>query len=381
MRSFSVEPLTPVTAFSLSGQPLPELRDVFGGNLCALGEVPTFSAWLRELSTQTDKLSPADIIFTCIRPPTENKGKSLWEKIGKILRGIGHLGSVLWGFLRNVMAKRTEECSGGFQWENEYYDVVENVAELVPKRANSEKFTQLVSAASTRKWGLAGGGLEFTLEEAKAAGILFTGEEERQCQNRKVVPFFIPYDPLQASTYDVIECEENLVGSVSEKFTDYDEEYRRISKVIRDHNEEAAKNGGDIWAPVFVGLSKGGMAAHAMGAKYRRMSIAFNPFGIGEGVRRNFIGIANCKLADYGESKSHLSLITAGDWVSDPRSIGSSLTTAAIFRPTLGRRVVLPCKLDLPESGRKARAFRIHNDVEQNFSRFLGEGQPNATDA
>jgi hypothetical protein len=166
-----------------------------------------------------------------------------------------------------------------------------------------------------------------------------------------------------ANLKDAVNCGENLADRVPPILKNCAAKFTEFSEKISLANIEAKKNGQPIRIPVFAGHSMGGLIAQAMGAKFQRTSYVFNPLGIGDGVRNDFIGEENYNQANGNDGRSHVAIITAGDWVSDPRC-----ASAKVLRPQLGTRIILPCLRDgKPESN------EMHNAFSGNLQMFLSK--------
>jgi hypothetical protein len=201
--------------------------------------------------------------------------------------------------------------------------------------------------------------------------MLFTKREEVQLKNCQIIPYYVSYKGMNC-LQKAVGCEENLSDRIPAELKEAEDAYReQILPAIRKYNSRAIKEGKAVCIPVFSGHSMGGMLAHAMGAKFRRMSFGFMPLGHGNGIRHDFVGNENWQSANGTDADSHISLITEGDWVSDPKS-----ASAAYLRLPPGKRYVIPWTLDSDKLN-KEKGFRglesriIHRLHNANLQHFL----------
>jgi hypothetical protein len=201
------------------------------------------------------------------------------------------------------------------------------------------------------------------IAEGRRLGLI-TPEKAQELETLglpKFTPLYVSFGPT-ASFADVKADAKNIVGGVPQNVRDADV----LARTITDHLEPGV-------VPIFIGLSMGGMLAHAVGAEHNCASIGFNPLGLGEGVRE-FIdrhAVGSCKQAnDVAHAECHPSFAMVGDWVSDEE--GSKVASLFVKKPYIGQRYMMPI---LEESGLRGmgmmrRHVRFYQNIAAHFARI-----------
>jgi hypothetical protein len=250
---------------------------------------------------------------------------------------------------------------------NSCYKLAQSKEDMFLNSDSSPKIAQLredftVEAARMARCGRPNNRLRLTLSEAQELGMIFTADEISFLEanpNIRIAPYMIPYTPM-SGLQDAIDCEQNLAGSVPDSLPTYENEYSDVICLKIENQNQKVREGlsRTFHCPVLVGYSMGGMTCHALGAKYNRMSIAFNPLGHGDGVKK-WVGTGDWDRANGIAARSHQTYITEGDYVSDPQH-----ASAAFFREVPGIRYILPNLLSVKSK------FCTHNDIEGNLNFF-----------
>jgi hypothetical protein len=278
--------------------------------------------------------------------------------------GLGLLFVWLMNFIRYARIPVVREGNRIF-YGNDEYTLVQSKEDIFPDippgTGRLREELTLAAANAIQSGNCSPGRQRLSLDEALAIGMIFTADETaflRSHPDVSIAPYIVPYSCMQG-LQDAIDCEQNLTGSVPDSLPAYEREYLDvICPKIDDLNQERAVSR-TFYCPVLVGLSMGGMMCHALGAKYGRMSIAFNPLGHGSGVKE-WVGIDRWNGAYGTDAQSHLTIITEGDTISDPRH-----ASATLLRGVPGTRRILPNCLPLPNK------FCTHNDIDINLRNFL----------
>ncbi|MDR2664621.1 MAG: hypothetical protein LBB14_03840 [Puniceicoccales bacterium] len=276
------------------------------------------------------------------------------------------LAAFLWCTITNSFHK-TERNEKMFFRANATYALPSETEKIIFSGDYGAQREELIAnaAKSTRTTDCAIGRQQLTLEEAAGIGLLFTDEETeciRENPQIRIAPCMISYGPM-TNFRDGVNCMKNLGNKISDEMIAYAEEYHSLfSEKIKKHNDEVFRAGnGTFLCPVFSGFSKGGMVAHALGVKFGRMSVGFNPLGHGDEVKE-FAGIDSWKTANGEQKRSHVSIIIEGDWVSDPQYAYS-----AFYRPPPGERYIIENKVG------KTGTNALHNSYQKNFDAFRRE--------
>jgi hypothetical protein len=191
---------------------------------------------------------------------------------------------------------------------------------------------------------------KMSISEGLELGLI-TPEKARELQSQNppltdFTPMYVVFRPTQ-SVADMKADIENIRNGVPQNVRDAD----ALAQAIISNVEPGV-------VPIFTGHSMGGMLAHAVGAKHNCASIAFNPLGLGEGVRKfidegagNRCGQAN----DAAHAECHSSFVMRGDWVSDEK--GSLVAKAVVKKPYIGQRYVMEDKSGVTGSNQRHNAY------------------------